>query len=510
MDYSSDLHALARLVAAPIATEEVLMRGLEGLGRVVPYDLAAVFRLEGGCARVFAAAGRLASPAVRGHAIELARFPTIARALELRRPIALQAHHHASTEGDPYDGVLDLPHGHSCMVVPLFAGDRDLGLITVDRQVCGSYASEVVELAGVYGQLMALSLHLSDLAGTLDRYRCQLSEHNRLLMEESRGGSDAATWLASSRDPAMRELVGYAKQVALSTLPVLVLGETGTGKEMVAHAIHAWSARSGGPFVKLNCSAIPDTLVESELFGHVRGAFSGADRSRPGRFVTANGGSLLLDEIGDMPLSAQANLLRVLQEGTFEPVGSDRSVKVDVRVIAATHVDLERAVREGRFREDLYYRLAVFPLNVPALRDRPSDVSNIARGFLEREHRRAGRGPWTLSDTAQSALMRQHWPGNVRELINTLERAILLHPRGTLEPKHLSLRADGRSPASSVRGVIAPLDGRLPSWKENERRYLEELTRDAQGRLYGPGGAAETAGLKPTTLRSKLLRHGLR
>src|SRR5215831_10245430 len=178
MDYSSDLHALARLVAAPIATEEVLTRGLEALGRVVPYDLAAVFRLEHSGARVIAAAGRLATAAVRRHSIDLQRFPTIARALEVRRPIALQAHHHASSEGDPYDGVLDLPHGHSCMVVPLFAGDRDLGLITVDRQVCGSYPAEVVELAGVYGQLMALSLHLSDLAGTLDRYRCQLSEHN--------------------------------------------------------------------------------------------------------------------------------------------------------------------------------------------------------------------------------------------------------------------------------------------------------------------------------------------
>jgi len=508
MDYSSDLHALARLVAGPIATEEVLTRGLEALGRVVPYDLAAVYRLEQSGARVVAAAGRLATPAVRRHSIDLQRFPTIARALEVRRPIALQAHHHASSEGDPYDGVLDLPHGHSCMVVPLFAGDRDLGLITVDRQVCGSYPAEVVELAGVYGQLMALSLHLSDLAGTLDRYRCQLSEHNRLLMEETNGGSDAVRWLEASRDPAMRELLGYARQVALSTLPVLVQGETGTGKEMVAHAIHAWSTRASGPFVKLNCSAIPDTLVESELFGHVRGAFSGADRSRPGRFVTANGGSLLLDEIGDMPLAAQANLLRVLQEGTFEPVGSDRSVKVDVRVIAATHVDLEQAVHAGRFREDLYYRLAVFPLRVPALRDRPSDIAGIALGFLEREQRRTGRGPWTLSDAALNALGRQHWPGNVRELINTLERAILLHPRGALEPRHLCLRADG--PARSLATDSSPSERRLPSWKENERRYLEELTRDAQGRLYGPGGAAELAGLKPTTLRSKLLRHGLR
>jgi transcriptional regulator with GAF, ATPase, and Fis domain len=504
MDYSADLHALARLVAAPLATEEVLTRGLEALGRVVPYDLAAVFRLDGEeRARVIAAAGRLDTPQVRRHAIELKDFPTIVRALEARRPIALEAHHHSSAEGDPYDGVLDLPHGHSCMVVPLFAGDRNLGLVTVDRQTCSTYSPDVVEVAGVYGQLMALALHLSDLAGTLDRYRCQLSEHNRLLMEESGGADDAIFWLEASQDPTMRELMTYGRQVAASGLPVLVFGETGTGKEMVAHAIHAWSPRAAGPFVKLNCSAIPENLVESELFGHVRGAFSGADRARQGRFVTANGGSLLLDEIGDMPLTAQAKLLRVLQEGTFEPVGADRSVKVDVRVIAATHVDLELAVKEGRFREDLYYRLAVFPLRVPALRDRRCDIPIIAKGFLEREHRRTGRGPWTLVDSAMDVLSKGRWPGNVRELVNALERAIILKPEGAIELKHLGLRSD--STMSRTAG-----NQRLPSWKENERRYFEELTRSTAGRLYGAGGAAEAAGLKPTTLRSKLLKHGLR
>jgi transcriptional regulator with GAF, ATPase, and Fis domain len=500
LDYSADLHALARLVAAPLATEQVLDRGLEALGRVVPYDVAAVFRLEGKRASVIAAAGPLAKPSVHRHAIELERFPTIQRALEGRRPIALQAHHHASAEGDPYDGVLDLPHGHSCMVVPLFAGDRSLGLVTVDRHVCGSYSDSVVELAGVYGQLMALALHLADLAGTLDRYRCQLSEHNRLLMEESGGADDAISWLEASGDPAMRELVLHGRQVAQSSLPVLVLGETGTGKEIVAHAIHAWSHRCNGPFVKLNCSAIPEALVESELFGHVRGAFSGADRQRQGRFVTANGGSLLLDEIGDMPLTAQSKLLRVLQEGTFEPVGSDRTVKVDVRLIAATHVDLEQAVKDGRFREDLYYRLAVFPLAVPPLRDRHGDIPRIATSFLEREHRRTGSGPWTISDAALEMLAKGRWPGNVRELINVLERAIILKPSGMLEPVHLCLRSENTRPKPP----------RLPSWKENERRYFEHLTLVSEGRLYGAGGAAEIAGLKPTTLRSKLLKHGLR
>ena len=183
----------------------------------------------------------------------------------------------------------------------------------------------------------------------------------------------------------------------------------------------------------------------------------------------------MLDEIGDMPLTAQAKLLRVLQEGTFEPVGCDRTVKVDVRVIAATHLDLEQAVSDGRFRQDLYYRLAVFPLTIPPLRERRADIPSIATGFLEREHRRTGRGPWTLSDSAVDALMKGRWSGNVRELINTLERAIILEPQGVIEPKHLHLREGSARPAPS----------RLPSWKENERRYFEQLTLLSQGRLYG-------------------------
>jgi transcriptional regulator with GAF, ATPase, and Fis domain len=505
LDYSADLQALAQLVAAPLATVEVLERGLDALGRVVPYDLGAVFRLDGETARVVAAAGRLAGPRVRQHALDLKRFPTIVRALESRRPVALESHHHASAEGDPYDGVLDLPHGHSCMVVPLFAGDRSLGLVTLDRQTCGRYPPEVVELAGVYGQIMSLTLHVADLVLLLDRYKSQMSEHNRLLIEESGGAAEAVRWLESTMDGEMQQIVRHARQVAAATLPVLLLGETGTGKEVIAHAIHAWSPRCQQPFVKLNCSAIPENLVESELFGHVRGAFSGADQKRQGRFLTANGGTLLLDEIGDMPLAAQAKLLRVLEQGTFEPVGSDHSIKVDVRVVAATHVDLQEAVKSGRFREDLYYRLAVFPLSVPALRERPSDILNIAFGFLEREQRRTRRGPWTLSQQASDALVSWSWPGNVRELINALERATLLQPSGELEPLHLGLRT---GPSSTSRPP--PSSGASSTWHENERRYLNDVLRRAGGKIYGPDGAAALAGLKPTTFRSKLLKHGLR
>jgi transcriptional regulator with GAF, ATPase, and Fis domain len=512
-DYTNDLHTLAAMVAEPGATPEVLDRALAAMRAVVPYDLAAVFRLCGDELRVVAAAGPLAGPEIRAHSLALSRFPTVRRALELRRPIPLEEHDHAGDEGDPFDGVLELPHGHSCMVVPLFAGDRSLGLITFDRQACGVYPPQAVEIAGVYGQLVSLALLFADQSLLLDRYRHQLREQNRLLTEDVGGADLACRRLDASTSPAMKRLARMARQVAVSNLPVLVLGETGTGKEVLAQAIHAWSPRLDGPFVKLNCSAIPENLVESELFGHVRGAFSGAERPRRGRFLTANGGTLLLDEIGDMPLAAQAKLLRVLQEGTFEPVGSDETARVDVRVIAATHVDLERAVAEGRFREDLYYRLAVFPLTLPPLRERPEDIPVIALAALDDEHRRSRRGPWALSEAALAALTDAPWPGNIRQLLNALERATILRPAGELTPTELGLAGPvapaARQPATGP--AAAPLtEAPLPSYRESERRYLERLLEQTGGKIYGDDGAAALAQLKPTTLQSKLKKLGLR
>ncbi|MFT6162739.1 MAG: transcriptional regulator with GAF, ATPase, and Fis domain [Myxococcota bacterium] len=303
----------------------------------------------------------------------------------------------------------------------------------------------------------------------------------------------------------MRELAQLARQVAVTDLPVLVQGETGTGKEVVCQALHTWSDRREGPYIKLNCAAIPEALVESELFGHVKGAFSGADRSRDGRFVTANGGTLLLDEIGELPLSAQAKLLRVLQEGQFEPVGSDETISVDVRVLAATNVDLHAAVADGRFRQDLMYRLAVFPLTLPPLRSRAEEIAPIAESFLHSEHRRSRRGPWSLPEATLEVMRAAPWAGNVRELLNALERATIVVRAGPLSPRDLGLGA-----AELVRTVPTPVVAHDLTWEANERAYLEQLLDGSDGRLYGSGGAAERAGLKPTTLRSKLVRFGLR
>ncbi len=492
-DETRDLAEAASFARDPERFDEVLARALSALQPVVPFDLAVLYELEGRALVPRSKEGRLTERLPEGRTLSLDEFPTMERALELRRPIAVLEHQHAGSEGDPYDGVLDLPPGHSCMVVPLAAGDRDLGVLTLDRTVCEPYSDSLVELADVFGRLLSTALVFGRQAQALDRLRRRYAEAARQRAED-RGSAPAR--LEASASPAMRRVVAQAKQVAASELPILIEGETGTGKEVLAEAVHFWSRRADRPFVRLNCAALPDNLVESELFGHVRGAFSGASADRTGRFRTANGGTLLLDEVGDTPAHVQAKLLRVLQEGTFEPVGSDRTVRVDVRVISATHVPLEAAVRDGRFREDLYYRLAAVRLDVPPLRDRPEDILPLARGILGEER--------SLAPDAEAALLSSPWPGNVRELLHNLERAVALSdPAGDGVIRADDLVVPVRSAPPGGVAELAP-------WAVMERRLLEAALRHTGGKIYGPGGAAELLELKPTTLISKLKKAGLR
>ncbi len=505
-DYSNDLRRLADLAGQPDRIDEVLARALASLASLVPHDLAAILDLEGERLAVRVAHGPLASERVRRHTISVGAFPAVRRAIETRRAVVLEDHDHdhETGEGDPYDGVLELPHGHSCMVVPLHAADRTLGIMTFDRTVCSVYDRETVTLAEIYGQIIALAMLYAEQARVLDRYRTSLLEQRRLAAQET-GRDPEGAWLEQSRSPAMHDLVRQARLVAQTDSVVLVQGETGTGKEVLARAIHAWSARREAPFVTLNCAALPRDLIESELFGHVRGAFTGAVRDRRGRFQTANGGTLLLDEIGDLPAPAQAKLLRVLQEGEFQPVGADHTVKVDVRVMAATHVDLDAAVRAGRFREDLYYRLAVFPLTVPPLRHRPEDIVPLAEHLLDQQARRTGRGPWQLAQAAKSALQQRAWPGNVRELVNALERAAILRPQGTLDLPHVA--EAGMAPAAPATHRATPAVTEL---RAVERAHIAAVLERTAGKIYGQDGAAALLGLKPTTLQSRLRKLGLR
>ncbi|HEX2205927.1 MAG TPA: sigma-54 dependent transcriptional regulator [Longimicrobium sp.] len=321
-------------------------------------------------------------------------------------------------------------------------------------------------------------------------------------------GGEAEDEAAVGASPAMLEVFRMVGRVAASPATVLILGESGTGKELVARAIHRNSPRAGGPFVAINCAAIPENLLESELFGHEKGAFTGAITRKIGRFERASGGTLLLDEIGDMSLALQAKILRALQEREIERVGGEDRIPVDVRVVAATHKNLRAAIADGTFREDLYFRLAVVTLTLPRLVERGGDLELLARYFVARHAAQYGRD---IRGIARSVFerMREHaWPGNIRELKNVTERAVLLSHGSVLLPEHLpleQLRSAAPEPAS---GASAPLGGYAPdlSLADVERLHIREVLRLVGGHL---GKASEVLGVHRNTLTRKLREYGL-
>lgn len=300
--------------------------------------------------------------------------------------------------------------------------------------------------------------------------------------------------------PAMRKVIDAIHEVGPTDAFVLVTGETGTGKELVARAIHKASRRASMPLVNVNCAAIPANLIESEFFGHEKGAFTGATAKREGRFALADGGTLFLDEIGELPLELQSKLLRVLQEGEFEPVGSSRTRVVDVRVIAATNRDLRAEISKGRFREDLYYRISVFPMHVPALRKREGDIELLAREFASRMAARDGRSPPTISDDDMRRLRDYTWPGNVRELANVIERALITGDGSKLNLSRALPESAGPVAEPGATSRIFTAREMLEMEIENIRRALAA----AGGKVSGKGGAAERLGLQPTTLSSRI------
>jgi formate hydrogenlyase transcriptional activator len=298
------------------------------------------------------------------------------------------------------------------------------------------------------------------------------------------------------------KVLDHINQVADSDTSVLVLGESGTGKELIANRIHNLSLRSDKPFVKVNCAALPLTLIESELFGHERGAFTGAMEKRIGKFEKADKGTIFLDEIGEMPLEVQVKLLRVLQEKEFDRVGGNDPIKIDVRVIAATNKNLEREVAEGRFRLDLYYRLNVFPVTMPALRDRKEDIPALAYYFMTYFNQKAGKKISRIEDDILNKMMAYHWPGNIRELRHLLERAVLLTTGSSIEEISLPLLAPEHVHSMGEAG--------LKTIHENERDYIIAVLKKCNGRIWGAGGAAEILNIHPSTLRSRMKKLGIR
>jgi PAS domain S-box-containing protein len=303
------------------------------------------------------------------------------------------------------------------------------------------------------------------------------------------------------KSATLQEALRQAELVAPTHSSVLLLGETGTGKELVCRVIHHLSPRSDKPLVKLNCAAIPSGLIESELFGHEKGAFTGAIAQKRGRFELAHEGTIFLDEIGDIPLETQPKLLRLLQEQEFERVGGSRTIQVDVRVIAATHRDLAAMVQAGGFRQDLFYRLNVFPLELPSLRQRREDIPLLSGYFSQRVCARLGRRPCEFSDGALERLTQYDWPGNVRELENIVERAVILSAGSRINAEHVQVHGRAPSPAgATVLGTLEDVD----------REHIKAAIRACAGKISGQGGAADMLGLKPSTLDSRMRKLGIR
>lgn len=304
------------------------------------------------------------------------------------------------------------------------------------------------------------------------------------------------------KSPLMLHVFKLIEQVAGSDTSVLLLGESGTGKEGVARCIYNQSKRQSKPFVKINCAAIPSNLLEAELFGYEKGAFTGANERKAGKFEAANGGTILLDEIGEMPVDMQVKLLRVLQEREIQRIGSNMTIKIDVRIIAATSKNLEKEVAEGRFRLDLYYRLHVFPILLPALRDRLEDIPDLVKHFLSRHSVKTGKLVTGIAPNQMAKLMGYHWPGNVRQLEHLLERCVLLAASNIIKEINL--------PQGDLTHTTDPQQATtLKSLEQNEREHIVAALRKANGRVRGPGGAAEILDLPPTTLHSKMKKLGI-
>jgi formate hydrogenlyase transcriptional activator len=381
--------------------------------------------------------------------------------------------------------------------VPLIAGDRVWGALNPSSMTENAFGpSEVVYLQQVANQIAA-ALQNAHAYRKIAQLTDRLVQEKRYLEYEVGSGDRSHEIVGNS--PALKHVLDHASIVANTDSTVLITGETGTGKERVAQAIHSMGARKDRSFIKLNCAAIPSGLLESELFGHERGAFTGAVSQKLGRLELADKGTLFLDEIGEIPLEMQPKLLRVLQDHEFERLGGTRTIRVDVRLIAATNRDLAQAVEEKEFRSDLFYRLHVFPIHMPALRARREDIPLLVRYFVERSAARLHKRIEFIPDEAIEAMLHWNWPGNIRELENFVERSVILSPGNTL-----------RVPLTELHQEIAQSDSPPnDTLRSKEREHIIDALRQSRGLLSGPAGAAARLGLKRTTLQYKMQKLGV-
>jgi formate hydrogenlyase transcriptional activator len=405
------------------------------------------------------------------------------------------------------DPSLKLPEGDAAMIHaegirfgyagPMFVHDRKLGVFSLVRKTNKPFTADDLEMADLVAQQVAIALSNAMAYKCVADLRDQLAKEKVYLEDEIRSELNFSEIVGKSA--ALRNVLKQIETVAPTDSTVLIYGETGTGKELIARAIHDRSKRRTGTFVKLNCAAIPTGLLESELFGHERGAFTGAISQRIGRFELANHGTIFLDEIGEIPLELQPKLLRVLQEREFERLGNSRTLRTDARLIAATNRDLEAMAAESEFRSDLYYRLNVFPVQVPALRDRPEDIPLLVRHFVEQFARQMNRDIDTIPAETMNALTRYSWPGNIRELQNLVERAVILSPSNVL---HVPLQDLKHRSASAITSSSQTLE-------ETERAHILAVLEKTKWKLSGPDGAAARLGLNRSTLQFRMKKLGI-
>ena len=348
-------------------------------------------------------------------------------------------------------------------------------------------------------QVTQRTTELSEALGEVEKLKNRLEAENLYLQDEIKVEHNFEDIIGGSS--TLKAVLGQVEQVAATSATVLILGESGTGKELLARAIHNLSNRRDRPLVKVNCAALPSNLIESELFGHEKGSFTGAFARKIGRFELAHGGTIFLDEIGELPLELQVKLLRVLQEQEFERIGGSETIRVDSRVIAATNRDLKRAAASGDFREDLYYRLNVFPVVLPPLRQRQDDIPLLVRAFTNRFAKRFGKTIDSIPNGVMEAFQSYSWPGNIRELQNVIERAVIV-ARGAV------LHVD--EPLDAAATETAPLEHAKSTLEEVERRHITRTLEEANWKISGEGGAAEILGLNPSTLRARMRKLGIK
>ena len=515
MDTLDTLVSIALDLTAALKARDRYERLLEALGRVIPYDAAALHRFDGDAFVPLAARGL--APAAMDRRYALGDHPRLAILAQAREPVRFAAD---DPRPDPFDGLI-LGVGaatrriHACLGCPLYADGRLRGALTADALDPGAFDSLDQGFLRAVGALAGTQMHAADLMEALERTAQRQGMIARDLLREA---ERQRSWQLLGHSAVVEHLREEIRMIAESDLTVLVMGETGVGKEVTVRALHAASSRRDAPLLYLNCATLPEALAESELFGHTKGAFTGAHHERVGKFELAHGGTLFLDEIGELPLSVQPKLLRAIEKGEIERVGSNTPFQVDARLLAATNRDLRREVETGRFRADLFHRLNVYPIIVPPLRERVEDIPLLAGHLAERTRRRLGLGVIRISPEVLDRLAGYHWPGNVRELENVLCRAILKAasqvPRGDpvrLDPAYLGedLGAPPVSQPADLHTVYpAPVGKTLHrAVEELQRDLIRQAIEQHQGNW---AAAARDLGLDRSNLYHLAVRLGVR